>query len=94
LTPSTAPLYLVINTVIMYWVALVWGRHKANRFMTFGLQAGSRPWLIPPATAAALLLVVALNLLALQNAARLTPNKLALFPANLYPWAPATFARH
>jgi len=46
LTPVTAPLYLAINTVIMYWVAAIWGRNKANRFMTLGLQPGARPALV------------------------------------------------
>jgi hypothetical protein len=94
LTPVTAPLYLVINTVLMYWVAEVWSRHNANRFMTFGLRAGSRPLTIPPAAVAVLLLFVVVNLLALANAPRLTPAKLALFPTNPYPWSPARLAGH
>ena len=94
LTPATAPLYLIINTVIMYWVAAVWVRHKANRFMTFGLQAGSRPHAIPPAAVAVVLLFVMVNVLALANAPSLTPTKLALFPANPYPWFPARLADH
>jgi uncharacterized membrane protein len=94
LTPATVPLYLIINTVIMYWVAAVWGRHKANRFMTFGLPSGSRPLGIPPAAVAVVLLVVVVNLLALANAPRLTPAKLALFPTNPYPWSPAKLADH
>jgi hypothetical protein len=44
LTPTTAPWYLVLNTLAMYWVASLWGRHKANRFMTFGLPSIYRPW--------------------------------------------------
>ncbi len=102
LTPATAPVYLVLNTVTMYWVALIWGRKKANRFMTFrwpvgpaGLQPGPRPALAQVrAAAAAVLLVVAINLLALENAPKLTPTKLGLVPANPYPWTPSKVVRH
>jgi uncharacterized membrane protein len=84
LTPATAPLYLAINTVAIYWVAVLWSANKANRFMTFGLPAGYRPAAVavPRAPAAAVLLVVVINLLALENATRLTPHKLDLFPTN------------
>jgi uncharacterized membrane protein len=94
LTPATAPVYLLINTVLMYWVASAWSRHKANRFMTFGLQAGSRPLLVAPAAVAVVMLVVLINLLALANGPKLIPNKLALLPTNPYPWSPATVAGH
>jgi len=79
LTPLTAPIYLGLSTLLMYWVTLVWGRHKANRFMTLGLHGGAPPTAV---FASAVLLAVAINILALTNAARLTPDKLALFPAN------------
>lgn len=122
LTPATAPLYLVLNTVAMYWVALVWGRHKANRFMTFGLPSIYRPRpevpmrggmaVIGPAVAIAsvgrssrvegrmplftgiVAVVIVMNLLALENAPKLTPHKLALIPTNPYPWTPAKVAEH
>ena len=35
-----------------------------------------------------------LNVLALLNAPRLTPQKLALVPPNPYPWIPAELAGH
>jgi uncharacterized membrane protein len=94
LTPATAPVYLIINTVLMYWVASAWSRHKANRFMTFGLQRGSWPRPLPSAAATVLLLVVVMNLLALANAPKLTPNKLGLLPTNPYPWSPVKVADH
>jgi hypothetical protein len=94
LTPLTTPVYLALNTVLMYWLALIWGRHKANRFMTFGLQPGSPSPAVRPVFACSVLLVVVINLLALENATRLTPGKLALFPINPYPWAPAKVAGH
>jgi len=121
LTPATAPLYLVLSTVLMYWVALVWGRHQANRFMTFGLPAIFRPPAAVPSGGGAVValastkavaplgrshssegriplfagtvaVVVVINLLALENASRLTPQKLGLLPANPYPWTPAQVA--
>jgi uncharacterized membrane protein len=53
LTPATSPLYLALNTLIMFWVAVIWGRHKANRYITFGLKPGPRPSAErPPATSA------------------------------------------
>jgi uncharacterized membrane protein len=123
LTPATSPLYLALNTVIMFWVALIWGQHKANRYMTFGLKPGFRPAAEPPPTtgatggtraappvsrspsqwahrrvplfAGAVLLVVVINILALENALKLTPAKLSLVPTNSCPWAPAKVAgRH
>ncbi len=45
-----------------------------------------------PVFAIAVTLVVVINLLALENAAYLTPGKLALVPANPYPWGPARMA--
>lgn len=94
LTPATAPLYLAINTLILYWVAFVWGCNKANRFMTFGWPISARGWPTARAAAAVILLVVAINLLVLENAPRLTPTKLSLIPANPYPWTPAKVAGH
>ena len=122
LTPVTAPLYLVLNTIAMYGVALVWGRYKANRFMTFGLPAVYRPphevpmrggvavLAAPLAVArvsrasraesrtslftAAVAVVIVINLLALENAPKLTPHKLGLVPTNPYPWTPAKVAGH
>ena len=95
LTPATCPVFLVLTTVIMYWVARVWGSWKANRYMTLGLKPGAH-WAdsrVPHFVGAALLVVV-LNVLALLNASRLTPQKLALVPPNPYPWAPARVAGH
>jgi len=95
LTPATCPVYLALSTVIMYWVARVWGGFKANRFMTLGLQPGAQ-WAQSrvPVFLGAALLVVFLNVVALINANRLTPEKLALVPPNPYPWAPAKVAGH
>jgi hypothetical protein len=47
-----------------------------------------------PLFVGAALLVVLLNVMALVNANRLTPGKLALVPPNPYPWAPAKVAGH
>jgi hypothetical protein len=123
LTPATAPLYLVLNTVVMYWVASVWGRYKANRCMTFGLPSIYRPPIEVPvggggvAVIAApmavarvgrshwadgrvplftgiVAVVIVVNILALENAPKLTPHKLELVPTNPYPWLPAKFAGH
>lgn len=95
LTPTTCPVYLVLTTLIMFWVARVWGGWKANRYMTLGLKPGSR-WAdsrVALFTGAALLIVF-LNVLALRNAPRLMPEKLSLVPPNPYPWAPAKVAGH
>jgi uncharacterized membrane protein len=122
LTPATSPLYLALNTIIMFWVAAIWGRHKANRYMTFGLKPRSRLAAeCPPATGAmagpsaalpvsrspsqwygsrvplfvsTVLLVVVINILALENALKLTPDKLSLMPTNPHPWTPAKVAGH
>jgi len=95
LTPATCPLYLVVTTVIMFWVARAWGSWQANRYMTLGLKPGSQ-WADSrvPLFVGAALLVVFLNMMALMNAPRLTPGKLALVPPNPYPWAPAKVAGH
>jgi hypothetical protein len=95
LTPATCPIYLAVTTIIMYWVARLWGGWKANRYMTLGLKPGAQ-WADSrvPLFVAAALLVVFLNLVALMNPARLTPGKLALVPPNPYPWAPAKLAGH
>jgi len=95
LTPATCPLYLVVTTVIMFWVARVWGSWEANRYMTLGLKPGSR-WADSrvPLFVGAALLVVFLNVMALMNAPRLTPGRLALVPPNPYPWAPTKVAGH
>jgi uncharacterized membrane protein len=95
LTPATCPIYLVVMTVIMFWVAKAWGLWKANRYMTLGLKPGSQ-WADTRVAvfAGAALLVVFLNILALENAPRLTPERLALVPPNPYPWAPAKVAGH
>jgi uncharacterized membrane protein len=95
LTPATCPLYLVVTTVIMFWVARVWGSWEANRYMTLGLKPGSQ-WSDSrvPLFVGAALLVVFLNVMALMNAPRLTPGRLALVPPNSYPWAPAKVAGH
>jgi uncharacterized membrane protein len=95
LTPATCPIYLVLTTLIMFWVARVWGNWKANRYMTLGLKPGSN-WADSrvPLFVGAALLVVVLNVLALLYAPRLTPQKLALVPPNPYPWAPARVAGH
>jgi uncharacterized membrane protein len=122
LTPVTTPLYLVLSTIIMFWVAHVWGRRKANRFMTLGLKPGSRAGVSPgappdltagansapvksrrpslwsesrvPLFAAAVALVVFLNILAMVNAHRLTPLKRAVVPPNPYPWVPVRVSGH
>jgi hypothetical protein len=95
LTPATCPVYLALSTVIMYWVARVWGGFKANRFMTLGLQPGAQgAESRVPLFVGAALLVVFLNVVALMNANRFTPEKLALVPPNPYPWAPAKVAGH
>ena len=93
--PATCPVYLLLTTLIMFWVARVWGSWKANRYMTLGLKPGS-DWADSGVTlfAGAALLVVLLNVLALLNAPRLTPQKLALVPSNPYPWTPAEVAGH
>ncbi len=95
LTPTTCPIYLALTTIIMFWVARAWAGWKANRYMTLGLKPASR-WADSrvPLFTAAVLLVVFLNVLALRNAARLTPEKLALVPPNPYPWSPAKVAGH
>jgi hypothetical protein len=95
LTPATCPVYLLLTTVIMFWVARVWGSWKANRYMTLGLKPGAS-WADSrvPLFVGAALLVVLLNVLALLNAPRLTPQKLALVPPNPYPWTPAEVAGH
>lgn len=114
LTRLTAPLYLALNTVLMYWIALVWGRHQGNRLMTLGLRsaligqaegaprssgghtgtAGVLADARIPLFATVVTLVVLINILALENAAYLTPSKLALIPANPYSSAPARSAGH
>jgi hypothetical protein len=98
LTPVTSPLYLAVNTILMFWVAVIWGRHNANRYMTFGLKPGSRPsqgsGSRAPLFVSTVLLVVVINILVLENAPRLMPAKLCLVPTNPYPWAPAKVAGH
>jgi uncharacterized membrane protein len=95
LTPATCPVYLAATTVIMFWVARAWGSRQANRYMTLGLMPGAR-WADSrvPLFVGAALLVVFLNVVALMNATRLTPDKLALVPTNPYPWTPAKVAGH
>jgi hypothetical protein len=82
----------------MFWVAVIWGRHNANRYMTFGLKPGSRPsqgsGSRAPLFVSTVLLVVVINILVLENAPRLMPAKLCLVPTNPYPWAPAKVAGH
>ena len=82
LTPWTCPLYLAITTTIMYWLAHWWAEHRANRYMTLGLKPGLH-WADGRAGlfATVVLAVMFLNALALLNAPRLTPGKLALVPA-------------
>jgi len=94
LTPATCPIYLALTTALMYWLAAVWGGRKGNRYLTLGLRpapqwSDSRVGLF----AAAVLVVVFLNFLAVTHAASLTPGKLALVPPNPYPWAPTKLAR-
>jgi hypothetical protein len=95
LTPATCPVYLAVTTIIMFWVARAWGSWQANRFMTLGLRPGSQ-WADSrvPLFLGAALLVVFLNVVALMNATRFTPDRLALVPTNPYPWAPAKVAEH
>ena len=95
LTPATCPAYLALTTLVMYWAAAAWERHKNNRLLTLGLRPGhslvdnSRVAVFATSVA----VVVILNLLAVTNARRLIPGKLALVPPNPYPWAPAHVAR-
>ena len=78
----------------MYWVAAAWERRKGNRYLTLGLKPG-HPWADSRVGlfATAVVVVVFLNLLAMTNAPRLTPCKLAVVPPNPYPWAPAKVAQ-
>jgi hypothetical protein len=94
LTPTTCPVYLGLSTLVMYWAALYWGRRKGNRVLTLGLRPGAQ-WVDSRVGlfATSVLVVVSLNVLALANAPRLMPGKLALVPPNPYPWVPAKVAR-
>jgi uncharacterized membrane protein len=94
LTPVTAPLYLTLTTLAMYWIAAAWERRLGNRYLSLGLRPGGT-WVERRAGvfAAAVVVVVILNALAVSNAQRLMPGKLALVPPNPYPWAPAKVAR-
>jgi hypothetical protein len=94
LTPATCPVYLVLTTVIMFWLARLWGSRQANHYMTLGLRPGARADSRVPVFMASAAAVLLLNFLALANAAHLTPGKLALVPPNPYPWAPAKVAGH
>ena len=89
----TCPVYLAVSTVIMYRLAQLWGRWRANRFMTLGLKSGMH-WTDARvgAFATVVIAVMFLNALALLNAPRLTPGRLALVPPNPNPWAPARMA--
>jgi hypothetical protein len=40
------------------------------------------------------LLVVVINILVLENALKLTPDKLSLMPTNPHPWTPVKVAGH
>jgi uncharacterized membrane protein len=97
LTPATGVLYLVVNAVLMYWVARLWTHYQGNRLLTLGLKPVVQPpqLQLPMATvprvdldervalfASVVVLVVIINLLALENAASLTPGKLALMPTH------------
>jgi len=92
LTPVTAPAYLALVALAMYAVASAWGRYNANRFMTLGLDLNWRPAIAVFTCLVAV--AVGMNALALENAARLTPRKLALVPVNPYPWKPTRLAEH
>jgi uncharacterized membrane protein len=116
LTPATSPIYLALTTLLLYWIAKLWGRWKANRYMTLGLNPGSRTPAARPARngaksrcdlsrrfpkwvlrrvvvfASVVLFLVVLNALALVNASKLTPSKLALVPPNPCPWDPVKVA--
>jgi uncharacterized membrane protein len=94
LTPVTCPVYLALTTLVMYWAAAAWERHKNNRYLTLGLRPGYSPVSSRVAVfATSVLVAVILNLLALTHALQLMPAKLALVPPNPYPWAPAKVAR-
>ncbi len=94
LTPATCPVYLALTTLVMYWAAAAWERHKSNRYLTLGLRPGASLVISRVGVfAIAVLVVVILNLLAMRNALQLTPGKLALVPPNPYPWAPSKVAR-
>ena len=94
LTPATCPVYLVVTTLVMYWAAAAWGRQGGNRYLTLGLKPGAS-WVDSRVGvfATSVLVVVFVNALAMTNAPRLVPEKLALVPANPYPWTPAKVAR-
>ena len=94
LTPATCPIYLAVSTVVMFCVASLWGRCKANRLLRFKLSPDACPSWRQPVFASVVLLVVGLNILALANAAKLTPSRLALVPANPHPWLAAKVASH
>ena len=94
LTPVTSPVYLVLTTLAMYWIAVAWERHVGNGYLTLGLKAeGTLGERRVGVFATAVVVVVILNALAVSNAQRLMPDKLALVPQNPYPWAPAQVAR-
>jgi uncharacterized membrane protein len=94
LTPLTCPVYLLASTIIMYWIARVWGQWRGNRYMTLGLKPGFLQR-SAGAFATVVVAVVFLNALALLNAPRLTPGKLDLFPPNphSHSWVTAKLAR-
>jgi hypothetical protein len=79
--------YLLVSTVIMYWIARAWGQWRANRYMTLGLKPGFDGR--AGAFAITVMAVVFLNALALLNAPRLTPGKLSLVPPNPHSWVMA-----
>jgi hypothetical protein len=77
LTPTTCPVYLALTTLVMYWAAAGWERHKNNRYLTLGLRPRySRVGVFAGSVA----VVVMLNLLAMTHACQLMPGKLALVP--------------
>jgi len=92
LTPATVPIYLALTTLIMYGISLLWGRWKANQYLTLGYAGadGGRVGLF----ACVVAVVIALNILALLNASAYTPARMAFVPTNPYPWAPARLAGH
>ena len=91
LTPWTCPVYLLVSTVIMYWIARAWGQWRANRYMTLGLKPGFDGR--AGAFAMTVMVVVFLNALALLNAPQLTPVKLSLVPPNPHSWVMAKVVR-
>ena len=93
LTPATCPVYLALTTLVMYWAAAAWERHRNNRYLTLGLRPGYSLVSSVGVFAISVVVVVILNLMAVTHALQLMPQKLALVPPNPILRAPAKVAR-